>query len=104
MKQYKNLEEYKKHDKDKEGRVICIDCGIRYCDHQDLIVDDYIWNLIAPYKNDNNEEPFHDRGGVLCPNCILNRITELKSEGILPSSINKLVLKSYDDENNKNKN
>lgn len=77
MKQYENREEYIKHNKDKEGKLICIDCGIRYCDHEDLMVDDHIWNLIAPYKNDNDGEPFDDRGGLLCPNCILKRLSEL---------------------------
>ena len=77
MKQYKNEEEYNQYCKNEEGKTICIDCGIRYCDHEDLTIDDELWNLIAPYKNDNNEEPFNDRGGVLCPNCILKRLAEL---------------------------
>lgn len=67
---YEDREEYLKYNKDEDGRIICIDCGMRYEDFADLTIDDDLWEKIAPYKNS-------DGGGILCPNCILKRLSEL---------------------------
>lgn len=42
----------------------CYDCGRLYAKGPDLIIDDDAWKAIAP----------HDGEGVLCPNCIHDRL------------------------------
>ena len=48
----------------------CFDCGLPYSDRgfQDLIIPDWAWHKISPYKNE---------GGLLCPNCINRRLVRM---------------------------
>ena len=48
----------------------CFDCGLPYSDggFQDLVIPDWAWCKISPYKNE---------GGLLCPNCINRRLVRM---------------------------
>lgn len=47
------------------GALGCYDCGRPYAKGPDLVIPDKIWNQIAPKPGG---------GGVLCPNCINDRL------------------------------
>lgn len=46
----------------------CYDCGRRYDKGPDLIIPDEFWERIAPHEGG---------GGVLCPNCMHDRLVAL---------------------------
>lgn len=48
---------------------VCYDCGMPYNLFADLLVDDWVWELINPTE--------HEGAGLLCPTCICNRIRVL---------------------------
>jgi len=48
-------------------------CGIKYQDFPaDMLIQDGLWKLICPKPYDG-----HGSGGVLCPNCICEKLIEL---------------------------
>lgn len=51
-----------------DGRLGCFDCREPYGSPRfpDLVIPDSVWRLISPSKDD---------GGLLCPTCILGRLT-----------------------------
>lgn len=56
---------------EEKPKNLCYDCHLIYgIDFGDMYIHDAIWDLINP--------SFYEGGGILCPNCIINRLRYLK--------------------------
>ena len=62
-----NNYKYKWKYKDSERpHGYCYDCRIPYGEFEDMIIPNELWSLINP--------TYHIGAGLLCPNCIINRL------------------------------
>ena len=65
-------------DKDRPWHK-CYDCGMEYKTFQDLSISDELWEKINP--------TYHEEAGLLCPTCILSRLSELRIKNISSNGI-----------------
>lgn len=55
-----------KYEDNEKPKGCCYDCRLPYNQFQDMIIPDNLWEEINP--------TFHQECGILCPNCIVNRL------------------------------
>ncbi len=63
---------------------VCYDCGMKYQDFPDMIINDKLWEKINP--------TYHKGAGLLCPTCMGRRLctigeTEVKVRFYYPIKI-----------------
>jgi len=64
-----------KYKDDERPKGKCYDCKLDYHKWGDIIISNNMWELINP--------TYHKGAGLLCPNCVQNRLTILKRKKII---------------------
>lgn len=58
-----------KYSDEERPECRCYDCGLEYGKYPDLALPHWLWELINP--------SYHKGAGLLCPNCLANRLDYL---------------------------